>query len=288
MPELPEVETTRRGLDKPLRGRVVQRVIVRQPRLRWPVPRALARQLPGARIDAVERRAKYLLLRTTAAPDILSPAALAHPCASHGTVIIHLGMSGSLRVVPSDTPPEKHDHVDIVLDNGRCLRLRDPRRFGAVLWTRDDPMRHPLLRQLGPEPLGPDFHGDYLWDITRRRRANLRDLLLNTRVVSGVGNIYASEALFRARLRPTRPAGRLARAECEQLVRAVRQTLTRAIRAGGTTLRDFRNADGRPGYFQQTLAVYGRAGKPCRRCKTTVKAVWLGGRRAFYCQKCQS
>ncbi len=271
MPELPEVETTRRGLEKPLRGRRVTRVIVREPRLRWRVPRALAKEMSGARIDAVERRAKYLLLRTP-----------------KGTAILHLGMSGSLRVIPAITPPAKHDHVDLVLDNGRCLRLRDPRRFGALLWTRDDPMQHVLLRHLGPEPLGRDFHATHLWAATRRRRVAMRDLLLNARIVSGIGNIYANEALFLAGVRPTRPAGRLNRVECERLVKSIRRILERAIRAGGTTLRDFSNADGQPGYFQQTLQVYGRSGEPCRRCGNSIKTARLGNRSAFYCPKCQS
>jgi len=271
MPELPEVETTRRGLEAPLRGRIIARVLVREPRLRWRVPRRLAQELPGLTIRHVERRAKYLLLRTDA-----------------GTVILHLGMSGSLRVIKAGTPPEKHDHVDLVLDDGRCLRLRDPRRFGALLWTRDDPMQHPLLRHLGPEPLGPDFHAGHLYAATRRRRVAVRDLLLNSRIVAGVGNIYANEALFLAGVRPGRPAGRLTRAECADLVRTIRQTLKQAIRSGGTTLRDFTNADGRPGYFQQTLNVYARGGEPCRRCRHPIKAIKLGGRSAFYCLKCQS
>ncbi|OGI41221.1 MAG: DNA-formamidopyrimidine glycosylase [Candidatus Muproteobacteria bacterium RBG_16_62_13] len=271
MPELPEVETTRRGLERPLRGRHVVRVIVREPRLRWRVPRTLARELAGTRIEAVERRAKYLLLRTNV-----------------GTAILHLGMSGSLRVIPATTPAAKHDHVDLVLDNGQCLRLRDPRRFGALLWTRDDPMQHALLRHLGPEPLGRGFHADHLWAATRRRRVAMRDLLLNSRIVSGIGNIYANEALFLAGVRPTRPAGRLTRTECERLVKSIRRILERAIRAGGTTLRDFSNADGLPGYFQQTLQVYGRTGELCRRCGNSIKTARLGNRSAFYCPKCQS
>jgi len=271
MPELPEVETTRRGLERPLRGRRVVKVIVREPRLRWRVPRALGNELVGQKIRRIERRAKYLLLGTDT-----------------GSVILHLGMSGSLRVVPACTPPARHDHVDLVLDNECCLRLRDPRRFGALLWTRQDPFRHPLLRELGPEPLGVDFHADGLWASTRRRRVAVRDLLLNSRIVAGVGNIYANEALFLAGVRPTRPAGRLRRPECERLVDAIRKTLARAIRAGGTTLQDFSNADGLPGYFQQTLNVYDRDGQPCPRCGTPIKAIRLGSRGAFYCPKCQS
>lgn len=270
MPELPEVETARRGIEPHLRGRRIARVSVRQPRLRWRVPATLARDLPGQTIRAVERRAKYLLLRTTT-----------------GTVILHLGMSGSLRIVPAQTPAGAHDHVDIVLADGNCLRLRDPRRFGALLWTTRDPAQHPLLKYLGPEPLEPGFNAEYLYRASRKRRLAMRDFLLNAHIVAGVGNIYANEALFLAGVRPTRPAGRLRRTECQRLVEAVRDTLARAIRAGGTTLRDFMNADGLPGYFQQTLNVYGRAGKPCPRCGTAIRLKRLGQRSAFYCSKCQ-
>jgi len=270
MPELPEVETACRGIRPHVAGQRVTRVIVRERRLRWPVPAALGKELPGHSIDAVERRAKYLLLRTRV-----------------GTVILHLGMSGSLRVVPCDTPPAKWDHVDIALANGRCLRLRDPRRFGALLWTTADPDAHRLLRSLGPEPLGDAFHGDTLFEATRGRKLAIRDLLLNARVVAGVGNIYANEALFQAGIRPQRPAGRLTRVDCARLAATIRATLERAIQAGGTTLRDFQNADGLPGYFQQTLSVYGREGQACPRCQTPIKRLLLGQRSAFYCPKCQ-
>lgn len=270
MPELPEVETTRRGLEPALLNQTVARVIVRQPRLRWRVPATLVKELPGQTIDAVERRAKYLLLRT-----------------SCGTVIIHLGMSGSLRIVPCDTLPSPHDHMDIVLADGRCLRLRDPRRFGAVLWTPQDPAQHKLLKDLGPEPLGIGFTAEYLHAASRGRKVATRDFLLNGRIVAGVGNIYANEALFLAGVRPTRPAGRLNTGDCARLVESIRTTLEKAIRAGGTTLRDFTNADGLPGYFQQTLNVYGRAGEPCRRCGTAIRAKRIGQRSAFHCPRCQ-
>lgn len=270
MPELPEVETACRGIAPHLVGQRIARVTVRDARLRWPVPRALARELTGQTFRSVTRRAKYLLLTADA-----------------GSAILHLGMSGSVRIVPSDTPPSKHDHVDIVLGNGRCLRLRDPRRFGTLLWTRGYPLRHRLLRHLGPEPLGTNFSGDYLFRASRHRRVALRDLLLNSRVVAGVGNIYANEALFAAGLRPQRPAGRTTHAQCAAIVAAVRRTLRRAIRAGGTTLRDFQNADGLPGYFQQTLRVYGRKGEPCPRCGARIKGLRLGQRSAFYCPDCQ-
>src|SRR5690606_12648993 len=240
-----------------------------EPRLRWRVPPALARALPGQRVRAVTRRAKYLLL-----------------AAQTGTVILHLGMSGRLRMAAADDPPQKHDHVDIVFDNGTALRLRDPRRFGAVLWTTRPPAEHPLLAALGPEPLEAAFSGEYLYRVTRGRRRAIRDLLLDARVVAGVGNIYANEALFGAGIRPTRPAGRLSRAEAARLVRAVRATLNRALRAGGTTFRDFA-ANGEPGWFQLALKVYDRARLPCRTCRTPIRLQRLGNRSAWYCAACQ-
>ena len=270
MPELPEVETARRGIAPHLTGQRVAAVVVRQRQLRWPVPAALIDTLPGQIIRAVERRAKYILIRTDA-----------------GTVLLHLGMSGSLRVLPCRTAPQKADHVDIALGNGQCLRLRDPRRFGSLLWTSADPMQHKLLRDLGPEPLGPDFSGDYLFETARGRTLAARDFLANARVLAGIGNIYANECLFLAGIRPQRAAGRITRAQFGLLAKAVRQTLLKAIRAGGTTLRDFQNADGLPGYFQQTLKVYGRTGEPCARCGTPVRALKLGQRSAFYCPQCQ-
>ncbi len=271
MPELPEVETTRRGIAPLIGGRRVASVIVRDRRLRWPVPAALARSLPGQTVRAVGRRAKYLLLAL-----------------DRGTLIVHLGMSGSLRVVPAETAAEKFDHVDLVFDDGNCLRMRDPRRFGALLWTADDPARHRLLRHLGPEPFDPACDGEYLWRAARRRRGAIRDFLLNGRILAGIGNIYANEALYRAGIDPRRAAGKVSREHYGRLVRAIRAVLGRAIAAGGTTLRDFQRADGRPGYFRARLAVYGRAGEPCRRCRTPVRAVRLGQRRAFLCPHCQS
>ncbi len=270
MPELPEVETTRRGIAPHLLGQRVRAVVVRNPRLRWKVPVALVTELPGQTVRAVERRAKYLLLR-----------------ADNGTVIVHLGMSGSLRIADRSDPAGRFDHLDLVLEDGTCLRLRDPRRFGSVLWTRGPPADHVLLRNIGPEPLTAGFDGMYLYTRTRRRTAAIRDLLLNARIVAGIGNIYANEALFQARIRPSRRAGRLSRPECGRLVAAIRGTLTRAIKAGGTTLRDFRKADGAPGHFQHTLYVYGRAGKRCRRCAAQIRALHIGQRRAFYCPHCQ-
>lgn len=306
MPELPEVETARRGIAPHLVGQRIARVIVRDKRLRWPVSAALVKALPGQTIHAVERRAKYILLRTAAAPELSPPVPIAMgrgrrvveikdgrgqphpPGASSGTVILHLGMSGSVRVVAGSTPPTKWDHVDILLENGQCLRLRDPRRFGSLLWTTTDPTRHRLLKDLGPEPLGAGFDGDYLYQKARGRKLAARDFLMNTRILAGVGNIYANEVLFHTGIRPQRAAGRIPRARFAPLATAIRQTLQRAIRAGGTTLRDFQNADGLPGYFQQTLFVYGRAGEPCRHCGTPIRALKLGQRSAFYCPHCQA
>jgi formamidopyrimidine-DNA glycosylase len=244
-------------------------MVVRNASLRWRVPSQLVRELPGQTIEAVTRRAKYLLL-----------------AASRGTVIIHLGMSGSLRVIDHTQSPQTHDHVDIVFDDGKCLRLRDPRRFGCVLWSTE-PTRHPLLASLGPEPLDAGFDAHYLFRASRDRKRAIRDFLLDGTVVAGIGNIYANEALFAAGVRPKRPAGRLTLEECRRLVRTVRSTLDRALKAGGTTLRDFQNHDGEPGYFQFKLNVYGQDGQPCRRCGTTIRHRQIGQRSAFYCSVCQ-
>lgn len=270
MPELPEVETTRRGIAPLLTGRRVVAVEVRDPRLRWPVPAELGAQLTGREIGGVARRAKFLLVD-----------------AGNGHLILHLGMSGSLRVVPRDTEPGKHDHLDVVLDDGSCLRLRDPRRFGAALWTSEDPGRHPLLRHLGPEPLEDGFDGDWLHDHARGRRVAVKPLLMDGRVVVGVGNIYASEALFGAGIHPARPAGRISRERYAALAGAVKQVLGAAIEAGGTTLRDFVASDGRPGYFVHRLSVYGRAGAPCERCAGTIASRVIAQRSSYYCLRCQ-
>jgi len=270
MPELPEVETTRRGIEPHVVGKTVTRLVVRNPHLRWRVSAKLSRELPGQTIRSVTRRGKYLLLT-----------------GNTGTAILHLGMSGSLRVVACTQPADKYDHVDIVLDGGDCLRLRDPRRFGALLWTRTDPLHHKLLQGLGPEPLGPDFSGDYLHQKLRGRKRTIRDALLDSRVVAGIGNIYANEALFEAGIRPMRRAGKITHAQYERLADSIRTTLDRALVAGGTTLRDFRNGHGEPGYFQLSLNVYGRAGEPCRACGTPIRSKRLGQRTTFFCPKCQ-
>jgi formamidopyrimidine-DNA glycosylase len=270
VPELPEVETTRRGLAPHARKRRIVALAVYEPRLRWPIARRLPRQVAGRRIERVGRRAKYLLLELES-----------------GTLLLHLGMSGNLRAVPAATPRLKHDHFDLLLDSGVALRFNDPRRFGSLLFTADDPAEHALLKHLAPEPFARGFDASYLWRITRGRRVALKQLLMNSRLVVGVGNIYASEALFRARLRPQRRAASLTRAECARLVRAVRTVLGLAIRAGGTTLRDYLGADGAPGYFRQRLYVYERKGKPCRRCGTAVRALTQGQRSTYYCAHCQ-
>lgn len=273
MPELPEVETTRQGLLPHVAGQVIARVVVRHPRLRWPVPRGLERRLTGGRITDIHRRGKYLLLEIDAG-------------GAAGWLLMHLGMSGSLRVVDGATPPGPHDHFDLVFENGRALRLRDPRRFGAVLWT-DDPRDHPLLAGLGVEPLSPEFTGEVLYARTRNRSAPIKHVLMDARLVVGVGNIYANEALFAAGIDPRLPARRLGRLRCARLASAVRDTLARAIAAGGSSLRDFVGADGNPGYFQQHYAVYGRAGLPCPACRRPIRTIRQGGRATFFCPHCQ-
>ncbi|HEV7165958.1 MAG TPA: bifunctional DNA-formamidopyrimidine glycosylase/DNA-(apurinic or apyrimidinic site) lyase [Gammaproteobacteria bacterium] len=270
MPELPEVETARRGIEPYLKGRRVNAVTVRERRLRWPIPPALLRELPGQRITEVTRRGKYLLLHTKS-----------------GTAILHLGMSGSLRVLPKDTPPQKHDHVDLVMDSGKLLRLRDPRRFGALLWTRGDAADHTLLKDLGPEPLEAGFDGDYLFEQAKGRKVAIKNFLMDSHRVVGVGNIYASESLYLARIHPERLAGRVSRERYVALAKAVKQVLTAAIKAGGTTLRDFTKEDGEPGYFYLRLRVYDREGQPCKRCGTAIVAKVTGQRMTYYCPHCQ-
>ncbi|MGM0593616.1 MAG: bifunctional DNA-formamidopyrimidine glycosylase/DNA-(apurinic or apyrimidinic site) lyase [Pseudomonadota bacterium] len=270
MPELPEVETTRRGIAPHIEGRRIEDVIVRQPRLRWPVPHGLARKLAKQTIQRVERRAKYLLLGF-----------------ERGTLILHLGMSGSLRIVAAAAAAGKHDHVDIVLDSGYALRLTDPRRFGAVLWTEEAPQRHELLAPLGPEPLSDAFNADYLFTRSRGRKSSIKSFIMDGKVVVGVGNIYASESLYLAGINPKRAAGRVSRERMARLVAAVKQVLADAIEQGGTTLRDFVGGDGRPGYFAQKLNVYGREGEPCPGCGKTIKQIVLGQRSTYYCPRCQ-
>jgi formamidopyrimidine-DNA glycosylase len=270
MPELPEVETTRRGVRNALVGRTVVAFDLREPRLRWRVDAALAGTLAGQRILDVRRRAKYLLV------DL-----------ERGSLIAHLGMSGSLRVMPQGSPRLLHDHYDLVLDSGQCLRFNDPRRFGSLHWCTGKVADHPLLASLGPEPLEDGLTATYLATRARRRKAAVKLFLMDQRIVVGVGNIYASEALYRAGVRPRRAAGRIKVAEWQRIVDSVRAVLGEAIRQGGTTLRDYVNADGTPGYFRQQLFVYERAGEPCRRCRTPIRHLVQGQRSTYYCPECQ-
>ncbi len=270
MPELPEVETTRRGIEPWLVGHRIDEVVVRDRRLRWPVAQSLPARLRGSTVRAVRRRAKYLLIATDT-----------------GTAILHLGMSGSLRVMDAAAPPLAHDHFDIVLDSGRCLRFNDPRRFGCLLFTTGDPLRHRLLADLAAEPLSREFTGDQLWRHARGRRASIKAFIMDSHAVVGVGNIYASEALFRAGIRPGLAAGRVSRERMTALVASIREVLTEAIGVGGTTLRDYVDASGMPGYFRQKLYVYERAGQPCRKCRNRIRQYRQGQRSTYWCPSCQ-
>jgi len=269
MPELPEVEITRRGIEPSLAGRTLTGAIVRHRGLRWPVRRSLAAVLRGKRVMAVRRRGKYLIIEF-----------------ERGALLLHLGMSGSLRVLSARVPPGPYDHFDLCIGE-KVLRLRDPRRFGAVIWWPGDANTHPLLAGLGVEPLSEAFDGDVLYRATRGRRVSIKQLVMNARIVVGVGNIYASESLFRAGIRPATPAGKVSRARCARLATALRDTLNDALAAGGSTLRDFVNADGAPGYFQQRYLVYDRAGEPCRACGQPIRRTVQGQRATYYCAVCQ-
>ncbi len=270
MPELPEVETSLRGIAPHLLGRRVERLEVRDHRLRWPIPADTAARVAGEKIVALRRRGKYLLF------DL-----------EQGVLMLHLGMSGSLRVLPTTTMPERHDHVDLCLDDGHCLRFRDPRRFGMLQWTPAPAEAHPLLCELGPEPLGPAFSGAYLHQRSRGRRAPIKTFIMDSHVVVGVGNIYANESLHLARIHPNRAAGRISRERLDRLADAIRQVLADAIAQGGTSLRDFVQEDGNPGYFAQSLRVYGRAEQPCPSCGGPIRLCRIGQRSSFYCGVCQ-
>ena len=270
MPELPEVETTRRGLEPLLVGQRIRAVVVRDRRLRQPVPRRLPQLVAGATVRNLTRRGKYLLV----------------DCGT-GTLIVHLGMSGRLWVVQDGAQPAPHDHFDLVLENGTVVRLRDPRRFGLVLWQAGDALAHPLLASIGPEPLSAAFDGSALHAVTRRRSAPIKHVLMDSHVVAGVGNIYASEALFRAGIHPRAAAGRLSRARGALLAEKVRETLEVAITAGGSSLRDYVRSDGLAGNYQSQFLVYDRAGEPCRSCGTKIRGIRQGQRSTYYCPKCQ-
>jgi formamidopyrimidine-DNA glycosylase len=270
MPELPEVETTLRGIQPHIQQQFIVQAIVRQHSLRWPIPKNIIKKLAQQKILRVERRAKYLLF-----------------IFSHGTAIIHLGMSGSLRILPKAIPPNKHDHFDIILANRTVLRFTDPRRFGALLWTDTTPYSHALLKHLGPEPLARFFSGKYLWQTAQRRKVSIKTLIMDNTVVVGVGNIYANEALFMAGIHPLLPADQLALERAQQLAKAIKAVLRQAIKSGGTTLKDFIGSDGKPGYFFNKLQVYGRVNLPCLRCNNVLKLIRVAQRSTVFCAQCQ-
>ena len=270
MPELPEVETSRRGIAPHLIRQTISGVTIRQPMLRWPIPDNLAKLLSGQKINVVNRRAKYLFVTTDA-----------------GTLILHLGMSGSLRVLDESCPAGKHDHFDLRLANGKLLRLRDPRRFGAILWGGTEPEKHPLIARLGPEPLSDTFSGGHLYRVGYKRRAAIKNLIMDAHIVVGVGNIYASESLFLAGIHPSRPCNRISETRYHRLAEQIKRVLQRAIEQGGTTLRDFQQSDGKPGYFAQQLNIYGRSGEPCPTCGTPISQRKIGQRSSFFCTHCQ-
>jgi formamidopyrimidine-DNA glycosylase len=270
MPELPEVETTRRGIEPLVADKVVDQVLIHNSSLRWPVPGELVKTLPGQKASRVSRRSKYLLFDF-----------------GLGTLIVHLGMTGHLRVDSSRSERRKHDHFEIIFTDGTVLRYNDSRRFGSILWTAGNPLGHVRLASLGPEPFNAEFNASYLYRLSRNRKIAVKPFLMDAHVVVGVGNIYASEALFRARIAPARPAGKVSKAAYERLVKAVTIILNEAIAAGGTTIRDFSNSEGKPGYFAQELRVYGRAGQKCKSCDTLIRQVKLGQRSTFYCPGCQ-
>lgn len=270
MPELPEVETVKCGLIPHLENTVIHNVIIRHSQLRWPIPIDLQQHLMNQKIVTLTRRGKYLLIQITT-----------------GTLLIHLGMSGSLRVVTPDTAPTRHDHVDIFLSNEKILRYNDPRRFGAILWIKGNPLNHPLLQSIGIEPLDAHFTGHYLQQQALKRHVPIKSFIMNSKIVAGIGNIYAAEALFAAQIHPIKPAYLLTTDECERLVIAIKKILSLAIKAGGTTLKDFVNSEGKPGYFSQKLEVYGRAKQPCNVCGNTLKLIQLGQRSTVFCGHCQ-
>jgi formamidopyrimidine-DNA glycosylase len=274
MPELPEVETSRRGIEPHILGKRIKDVIIREHRLRWPIPKSLPDKILNQTVMQVSRRGKYLLLQFGKNK-------------TSGTVIIHLGMSGSLRICPASMPAGKHEHIDFVFSNNKILRLKDPRKFGCVLWTNKPTEQHKLLSKLGPEPLDDDFSSDYLYKKSRKRTCSIKSFIMNSYNVVGVGNIYASESLFIAGINPKRKAGSLSRTRAEKLVDAIRQVLHSAIEQGGTTLRDFTREDGQPGYFSQKLFVYGKVGEPCAECGKPIKQISQQQRSTFYCTSCQ-
>jgi len=271
MPELPEVETVCRGIRPFALGEKIDKIIVRNKNLRWPVPKLIKTKAKNQTIKRIARRAKYILLEL-----------------ANGTIIIHLGMSGTLKIVNAKTPAIKHDHIDIVLANDRCLRLNDPRRFGCVLWTDDDPYRHELLCDLAPEPLAAKFNTAYLHKRLQGRKALIKNVIMDNKTVVGVGNIYASESLFLSRINPGLTANKISRDQARSLVKNIKKVLRASIKSGGTTLKDFAQADGRPGYFAQKLLVYSKEGEPCPVCETMIEHMQIGQRASYYCPRCQN
>ena len=270
MPELPEVETTCRGIAPHIENNTISKVIVRNRSLRWPIPTGLNNKLYQQKIISVKRRAKYLIINT----DV-------------GSLIIHLGMSGSLRILSIDETIDKHDHFELQFKNDICLRLRDPRRFGCVLWQKNNPLEHKLLINLGPEPLDKSFNAELLFERSRKRKTSIKQFIMDAKIVVGVGNIYASESLFLAGINPKRLAGKITKSNAADLTQAIKKILRQAIKQGGTTLKDFRSSDGKPGYFQQKLKVYDRKNEACKNCGKPIKSITLGQRSTFYCPHCQ-
>ncbi|MFB3101515.1 MAG: bifunctional DNA-formamidopyrimidine glycosylase/DNA-(apurinic or apyrimidinic site) lyase [Gammaproteobacteria bacterium] len=270
MPELPEVEITRLGISPHITGQVITDVVIRNKNLRWPIPRTLKQNLMTRQFQKIDRRGKYLLCYT-----------------NHGCMMLHLGMSGSLRIVSSDITPGEHDHLDILFASGNILRFHDPRRFGSVIWTKKDPLQHKLIKHLGPEPLSEDFNGEWLYRRSRKRTQTIKNFIMDSVNVVGVGNIYSSESLFLAGINPKRKAGNVSLESYKRLTKAIKKILKQSIKQGGTTLRDFLNSEGKPGYFQQQLNVYGRTGQSCKKCGATIKKIKLGQRSSFYCSTCQ-
>lgn len=270
MPELPEVETTKRGIEPHILNQTITNIIIRDKRLRWPIPDQLQQEATGQKVISVKRRGKYILIETGV-----------------GTIILHLGMSGNLRVLPAETSYKKHDHVDFIFDNQQCLRLHDPRRFGACLWTTEDPLTHKLLKDIGPEPWDDAFTPKMLFQRSRNRTLAIKNFIMDSKVVVGVGNIYASEALFQAGILPTAAAGKISLKRYGFLFTAIQEILEKSIQQGGTTLKDFTNSSGQPGYFKQELQVYGREGEPCITCERSISKIVIGQRSSFYCKICQ-
>ena len=271
MPELPEVETTLRGISPHIKNQIVSQVIIRQPKLRWPIPEDLPQRIEQQTLNSLSRRAKYLLLHF-----------------STGTLLIHLGMSGSLRVIADNTPPAKHDHFEILFEHNKSIRLTDPRRFGAVLWLGKNPESHPLLSKLGPEPLSTEITANYLYQKSRGKKVSIKQYLMNQSVITGIGNIYCTEALYYAGIKPTRAAGNISLKRYQNLLNKIQETLSLAIEQGGTTLRDFVGSDGKPGYFKQELSAYGRSGLPCKHCKQALTEIKQANRSTVYCSNCQT